>query len=61
MTYNPQNLVIDIIRFEEGEIDEDSLIGMFQHLVDTGQAWMLQGFYGRTAMALIDAGLVHQN
>lgn len=29
---------------------------MWQHLVDTGQAWSLQGWYGRTAQALLDAG-----
>jgi hypothetical protein len=29
---------------------------IWQHLVDTGQAWSLQGWYGRTAQALLDAG-----
>lgn len=47
-----------IIAYEEGELDEEKTIELFQHLVDNGHAWSLQGHYGRTAMALINAGLV---
>jgi hypothetical protein len=47
-----------MIAFENGELDEDGVVELFQDLVDTGLAWRLQGFYGRTAAALIDAGLV---
>ncbi len=45
-----------IITFEMGEIDEKSIITLFQDLIDTGLAWSLQGTYGRTATALIEAG-----
>lgn len=56
------DLVDFIIRFEGGELeDEDELVHGFQHLVDTGQVWRLQGFYGRTAQNLIDAGLNDQS
>lgn len=47
-----------IMAYEGGELDEDDIIAGFQHLVDNGHAWILQGHYGRTAARLIDAGLV---
>lgn len=36
---------------------EDQVIEAWQTLIDTGLAWQLQGWFGRQAMALIDAGL----
>ena len=45
-----------IIAFETGEIELDEVLELFQYLVDTGLAWSLQGSYGRTAQALIEAG-----
>jgi hypothetical protein len=47
-----------IIAYEQGDLDADDTIELFQHLVDTGMAWSLQGSYGRAAMVLIEAGLV---
>lgn len=47
-----------IIAFESGELDEEGTLKLFQHLVDTGLAWQLQGSYGRTAQSLIEQGLI---
>jgi hypothetical protein len=47
-----------LIAFESGELDQDATVELFQDLVNSGLVWSLQGFYGRTANDLIDAGLV---
>lgn len=40
------------------EPSEEEVLEAWQHLVDTGLAWSLQGWFGRTAMALIERGLI---
>lgn len=45
-----------IIDYENGELDEQETVEFFQGLINSGLAWTLQGSYGRTARALIDAG-----
>ena len=52
------DLVTRIIEFETGEATEEQVIELFQYLVDTGLAWSLQGTYGRTAEALLEAGVI---
>jgi hypothetical protein len=48
-----------IIAYETDEMEtREEVIQLFQHLVDTGLAWSLQGHYGRTATALIEAGYI---
>jgi hypothetical protein len=49
-------MIDKIIAYEEGTLDEGETIALFQTLIDTGTAWILQGSYGRTAAALIEAG-----
>ena len=51
-------IVDDVIAYESGEMSEEQMIEFFQELVDSGMAWQLQGHYGRTAQALIEAGVV---
>jgi len=47
-----------LFAYEEGKLDEEELVELFQALVDNGWAWQLQGRIGRTAMDYIEAGLV---
>lgn len=47
-----------IIAFESGELSDEEMINLFQKLVDSGEVWGMQGMYGRTAMSLIEQGLV---
>ena len=53
------DLVGGISKYESGEMDMVEVVELFQHLVNTGLAWSLQGHYGRTAEALIEDGLVY--
>jgi len=46
--------------FDGQEHTEDEIIEAFQFLIDCGDAWTLQGFYGRTAASLIEQGLCHR-
>ena len=44
---------------EPGEdVTEEEYYAAWQHLVDTGLAWQLQGWFGRTAMGMIEQGLL---
>ena len=47
---------LSIIDFENGYLTESETNEFFQELIDTGQAWKLNGFYGRQAMAMIRSG-----
>ena len=50
----------DAIMIAEGvdEADsEDQMIEAWQHLINTGLCWKLQGWFGRNASALIEAGV----
>jgi len=49
-------MVDQIIRYENGEMDTEEVVPFFQQLINSGMAWHLQGHYGRTAAQLIEMG-----
>ena len=51
-------LVDQLIAYEEGQITEDEEVALFQHLIDTGTCWHLEGYYQRVGATLIEAGLI---
>jgi hypothetical protein len=53
----PNVSVDEIIAYESDEMTEEEEIAFFQKLINNGQAWTLQGHYGRQAIRFIDAGL----
>ena len=45
----------------EGFVETDSeekYVEAWQYLLDTGLVWSLQGWFGRTAVAMIEAGQI---
>ncbi len=53
-------LVDKIISYENDTLSEAEEIELFQHLVNTGMAWSLQGHYGRVARRMLEEGLITQ-
>ncbi len=56
---NMQNLTESMTAYERGELNPNEVCQLFQELLDSGLVWNLQGHYGRTAYALIEAGLIN--
>lgn len=48
-----------IMEYKGGDLGYDETVDGFQHLIDSGLVWKLQGSYGRTAHALIEDGVCH--
>ena len=49
---------IEIIEGMQEPESEEQYIQAWQHLVNTGTVWHLQGSYGRTAMKLIENEII---
>ena len=57
-TSETPDLISRIMDWEAGEMNADEAVEFFADLIKSGTAWHLQGIYGRTAQAYIDAGYV---
>ena len=51
---------MEAIAVAEGcvEVEEEEFVEAWQYLLDTGLVWQLQGWFGRTAVAMIEAGQI---
>ena len=57
--FDPASVPIYFLEDPEGNgLTEKQTIAVWQHGVDTGMVWGLQGFYGRTAADLLEQGLI---
>ena len=52
---------IDIAEGYQDPKDEAEYIAAWQQLIDTGLAWSLQGWFGRTAKFMIQQGFCHES
>jgi hypothetical protein len=48
----------NIIAYEEGKLDNEDILTLFVHLLNSGLAWKLQGHYGRAAKGLVESGYI---
>jgi len=53
-----KKLVEMIMAYEGGELKTEDTLKLFADLIRTGQAFQLQGHYGRMASGLIEQGYI---
>tara|TARA_B100000085_G_C18370513_1_gene442154 strand:+ start:587 stop:760 length:174 start_codon:yes stop_codon:yes gene_type:complete len=54
-------MIEDIVRYENGEMNEEQEIEFFQSLLDTGIIFSLQGHYQRQMDRMIENGVVNND
>jgi hypothetical protein len=57
-TYDACSIVEGFCGYEPTELEQ---LKAWAHLIKVGAAWTLQGWYGRNAAALIEAGYIDNN
>jgi hypothetical protein len=50
------NITTQMIKYEDGDLDHEQIVELFQYLVSSGMIDCLQGSYHRTALTLIELG-----
>ena len=50
-----------IMDYEGGDITKENFMELFSILIKNGNAWTLQGHYGRTAHGLIQMGYISKD
>ena len=50
------NITTQIIKYEDGDLDHEETVALFQELVSSGMIDHLQGSYHRMALILIESG-----
>ncbi len=58
MTRENFNMIQNIVKYENGNLNQEEVVALFQTLIDSGYILSLQGTYHRTAKELIAEGLV---
>jgi len=53
-----EEMINKIIAYENGDLDNQEIIKLFQELLNEGLVWELQGHYGRTAEQMIEEGVI---
>lgn len=43
--------------WEDGKLNEDQTVELFQRMIDAGTVWKLGGIYSQTAKSLIGSGV----
>ena len=51
----------DLAGYDAKDVTDDLMRTAWQMLVDTGACWALQGSFGRTALRLIETGMIQPN
>jgi|TARA_R110000823_G_scaffold285993_2_gene404395 hypothetical protein len=55
-----QDIVGQIMAFEQGELEDSEVYALFQFLLDSGMIYSLQGSFQRMAEDLLVAGMIEQ-